>query len=130
MKFIVKLGTIFILLPAKVVLNDMSVGVNPRMNIHQKGKSVCEHSISHYKNVCKSGSFPIHILEKLEGDGFINGQWDFTVKKLFLEREDIGWTNCAPYGLNERVKSSNLEQPTGKMFLPFPGFSNRCDYLL
>lgn len=79
MKFIVKLGTIFILLPAKVVLNDMSVGVNPRMNIHQKGKSVCEHSISHYKNVCKGFCFSVQIHEKLEGDGFINGPRDFAV---------------------------------------------------
>ena len=29
------------------------------------------------------------------------------------------------YGLNERAKNSNLEQPTGKLIPPFPRFSNR-----
>ena len=49
--------------------------VNLRMNIHQKSKSGCELSLSHYKNVCKGDNFSIHILEKLEGDGFfINGE--------------------------------------------------------
>ena len=61
--------------------------VNLRMNIHQ-GKSGCEHSINHYKNVSKINSFCIHILEKLEGDSFINGQLDFAVQKLCLQRED------------------------------------------
>ena len=27
--------------------------VNLRMNVHRKGKSGCEHSINHYKNICK-----------------------------------------------------------------------------
>ena len=44
------------------------------MNIHRKGKSGCQQSINHYKNVCKGASFSIHILEKLGGDGFINSQ--------------------------------------------------------
>ena len=58
------------------------------MNIHRKGRSGSEHSINHYKNTCKGASFFIHILEKLEGDGFINGQRDFAVEKLCLQRED------------------------------------------
>ena len=61
---------------------------NLRMHIHRKGKSGCEHFVIHYKNVCKGASFAIHILEKLEGDGFINGQRDFSVQKLRLEREN------------------------------------------
>ena len=48
--------------------------VNLRMNIYRKGKSGYKHSINHYKNVCKVASFSIHILEKVEGDGFIYGQ--------------------------------------------------------
>ena len=31
--------------------------VNLIINIHRKGKSGCEHSINHYKNVCKGASF-------------------------------------------------------------------------
>ena len=100
MKIILKLGTIFIFLPAKIALYNMSVKV-----LHQ-------HSINNYKNICKGASFSIHILEKLEGYNFINGQRDFTVQKLCLQREDY-WmkTLCTiyPYGLNEKAKNSNLE---------------------
>ena len=132
MKFIVKLGAVFIFLPAGVAEYNMSVKVNLRMNIHRKGKKGSEHSINHYKNVCKGVSFSIHILEKLEGDGFINGQRDFSVRKLRLQREDY-WIKklrtIYPYGLNERAKNSNLEQPTGKRFPPLPRFSNRHDNL-
>ena len=61
---------------------------NLRLNIYREGKSGCEHSINHYKNVCECASFSIQLLEKLEGDGFINGQRDFAVQKLRLQRED------------------------------------------
>ena len=98
------------------------------MNICRKGKSGCLHSINHYKNVCKGDCFSIHILEKLEGDGFINDQQDFAVKKLCLQREDYLMKKLRiiyPYALNERAKSPNLEQPTGELFPPLPRFSNR-----
>ena len=73
-------------------------------------------------------SFSIHILEKLEGDSFINGQRDFAVQKLRLQREDYWMKKLRTinaYGLNERAKNSNLEQPTGKLFPPLPRFTNR-----
>ena len=44
------------------------------LNWKNRGISGGEISISLYKNVCKGASFSIHILEKIEGDGFINGQ--------------------------------------------------------
>ena len=62
------------------------------MNFHRKGKSGREHFLNHYKNVCKSASFCIHILEKLKQDGFINGKRDFAVQMLRLQREDY----CVP----------------------------------
>ena len=34
-----------------------------------------------------------------------------------------------PYGLHERVKNSNLEKPTSKLFPPLPRFSNRRENL-
>ena len=69
-----------------------------RINAHRRGKRDCEHSISHYKNVCKGASFSIQNLEKLEGDGFINGQQDFAVQKLLLQKvKIIGWRKCASY---------------------------------
>ena len=58
------------------------------MNIHQKGKSGCEHSINYYKNACKGAGLSIHILEKLEGDGSINGHRDFAVQNIRLQREE------------------------------------------
>ena len=102
--------------------------VNLGMNINRKGKSGCKLSINHHKNVCKGTSFSIHILEKLEGDGSINGQQDFGVQKLCLQSEDYWLKKLGtiyPYGLSERDKNSNLEQPTGKLFPPLPGFGNR-----
>ena len=91
------------------------------MNIYRKGKSGYKHSINHYKNVCKVASFSIHILEKVEGDGFIYGQWDFAVQNLRLQREE-NWMKklrtIYPYGLNERAKNFSLEQPTNKLFPP------------
>ena len=105
---------------------------NLRMNVHWKGRSGCEHSINHHKNVCKCASFSIHILEKLEEDGLIYCQWHFAVQKLHLRREDY-WMKklCTvhPYSLSERAKNSNLEQPTGKLFPPLPRFSNRHENL-
>ena len=104
--------------------------VNLKMNIHRKGKSGCEHSINHYQNICKGASFSIPILEKLERVGFINGQRDFTVQKLHLKRKDY-WMKklytMYPYGLNERAKNSNLEQPIGKLFPPLPRFGKRVN---
>ena len=102
--------------------------VNLGMNTNRKGKSGCELSINHYKNVCKGTSFSIHILEKLEGDGSINGRQDFGVQKLCLQSLDYWLKKLGtiyPYGLSERDKNSNLEQPTGKLFLLLPGFGNR-----
>ena len=50
------------------------------------------------------------------------------MQKLRLQREDY-WVKklrtIYPYGLNERAKNSNLEQPTGKIFPPLPRFGNR-----
>ena len=85
-----------------------------------------------YRNACKGSSFSIHILEKLERDGFINGQRDFAVQKLHLQREDYWMKKLRtiyPYGLSERAKNSNLEQPTCKLVPPLPRFSNRRENL-
>ena len=69
-------------------------------------------------------------VEKLEGDGFINGQQDFAVQELRLQRDYWIKKLCTiyPYGLNERAKNSNLEQPTGKL-LSLPRVGNRQENL-
>ena len=103
-----------------------------RWNIHRKGKIGYEHSIIHYKSICKGASFSINILEKLEGNGFINDQRDFAVQKLRQQREDDWMKKLRTiyrYGLNERAKNSNLEQAAGKNFPPMPAFSNRRENL-
>ena len=61
-------------------------------------------NIHHYKNVCKGASFSIHFLEKVGGDGFINGQRDLAVQKLCRQREDYWMKKLRTiylYGLNE-----------------------------
>ena len=80
-----------------------------RINAHRRGKRDCEHSISHYKNVCKGASFSIQNLEKLEGDGFINGQQDFAVQKLLLQRwRLLDEENVHHMSLWSQYKSQNL----------------------
>ena len=88
MKFSVNLRTIIYLLTCNNCgiqhVGESVTPVNLRMNVHRKGKSGCEHPLNHYKNVCKGASFSIHISEKLEWDGFVNGQRDFAMQKLCL----------------------------------------------
>ena len=54
------------------------------------------------------------------------------MKKLRLQREDYWMKKLRiiyPYALNERAKSSNLEQPTAVLFPSLPRFSNRHENL-
>ena len=54
------------------------------------------------------------------------------MEKLRLQGEDYRIKKLHtiyPYDLNKRAKNSNLEQPTGKLFPPFPRFSNRRENL-
>ena len=71
-------------------------------------------------------------MEKLNRGGFINGQRYFALQKLRFQREDYWMKKLRtiyPYGLYERAKNSNLEQPTGKLFPPMPRFGNRRENL-
>ena len=57
---------------------------------------------------------------------------DSDEQKLRLQREDYWMKKLRTiysYRLNERVKNSNLEQPAGKISLPFPRFGNRLEIL-
>ena len=78
------------------------------MKIYQKGRSGCEHSTNHYKNVCKGTSFSILIQEKLDRYGFKNGQRDFAMQELLLKREHY-WMkklhSIYSYDLNEGVRT-------------------------
>ena len=81
--------------------------VNLRMDIHRKRKSGYELFINRYKHVCKDANFSILILEKLEVDDFLNGQRDFAVQQLCLQRQDYWMKKLRiiyPSGLNERAK--------------------------
>ena len=75
--------------------------------------------MSHYKNVCKGVRFSAEILEKLEGDGYINGQGDFPLQKFRLQREDYYMKKLRtiyPYRLNERAKNPNLHKQKANFF--------------
>ena len=116
MKFIVNLGNRFMFLPVKNEVYNMSLKI-----LHQKTwewifiekvKVVMKTIINHYKNVWKGDSFSIQILEKIEGDTFINDHRNFAVQKLCLQWENY-WRKKVdtiyPYGLNEKAKNSKLE---------------------
>ena len=81
-----------------------------RMNIHRRGKSGCELSINHYKNVCPNATFNIQILEKFPGNGYNNGSMDMEMLEYRLPLEDY-WIKklrtVYPYGLNQRTKYMN-----------------------
>ena len=46
--------------------------LNLRTTIHRRGKSGCEISNDHYRNVCKNAIFSIQVTEKLPGYGYEN----------------------------------------------------------
>ena len=104
-------------------VGESIVPVNLRMNIHRKGKTGCEILIDHFSNVCPGALFSIDILEKLPGDGYENGSIDDQMRKYRLEREDY-WMKTLrtvyPYGLNDRAKSINSDNPVGNLFPPLP----------
>ena len=104
-------------------VGESIVPVNLRMNVHRKGKTGCEILIDHFSNVCPRASFSIDILEKLPGNGYLNGSIDAEMRKYRLEREDY-WIKTLrtvyPYGLNDRAKSVNSDIPVGKLFPPLP----------
>ena len=109
-------------------VGESIVPVNLRMNIHRKGKTGCEILIDHFSNVCPGALFSIDILEKLPGDGYENGSIDDKMRKYRLEREDY-WMKTLrtvyPYGLNDRAKSINSDNPVGSLFPPLPRHGSR-----
>ena len=102
------------------------------MNIHRTGKSGCEIAINHFTNICPGAGFTIHILEKLEGNGYINGDTnegvDPDMLNKRLDREDY-WIKSlrtiSPYGLNERTKKMNKLDPIGTLFNKVPRYGER-----
>ena len=109
-------------------VGESIVPVNLRMNVHRKGKTGCEILIDHFSNVCPGSLFSIDILEKLPGDGYENGSIDDKMRKYRLEREDY-WMKILrtvyPYGLNDRAKSINSDNPVGHLFPPLPRHGNK-----
>ena len=109
-------------------VGESIVPLNLRMNIHRRGKSGCEVSIDHYKNVCPGATFSIQVLEKLPGDGYKNGKMDLAMLKYRLEREDY-WMKTLrtvyPYGLNDKTKMMNRNLPVGKLYPPLPRHGTR-----
>ena len=99
-----------------------------RMNIHRTGKTGCSHCIEHFSNVCPGSTFTIQVIEKLPGNGYINGSIDATMREYRLKREDF-WMKTLrtvyPYGLNEKTKFMSRNVPIGKLFPPLPRTGNR-----
>ena len=109
-------------------VGESVVSVNLRMNVHRKGKKGCEIAINHFKNVCPGSKFSVQILEKLPGNGYVNGKVDTKMLEYRLEREDYWIKKCRtvyPYGLNERTKYMCSEKPIGRLFPPLPRYGPR-----
>ena len=99
-----------------------------RVNVHRRGKSGCEIAINHFRNVCPDNNFTVQILEKLPGNGYIDGRIDPDMRQQRLKREDH-WIKTLrtvyPYGLNKRTKGMNEILPVGKLFPSLPRFGSR-----
>jgi len=109
-------------------VGESVICVNKRMNIHRKAKTGCTLSINHYTNVCPGASFSIQILEKLPGNGYLNGIVDEKMREYRLEREDHWMKKLRtvyPYGLNERTKFMSQDVPVGKLFPALPRYGER-----
>ena len=69
------------------------------MSIHRRGKSGCEISIDHYRNVCKNATFSIQVIENwIKDNAMLEHQLqpeDYRMKTLYT---------VYPYGLNQRTK--------------------------
>ena len=104
-------------------VGETTTPLNERINRHRTAKSGCEHVISHFEESCQGGAYDIYVLEKLPGNGYVNGKVCPEQRKKRLEKEDH-WMKCLrtvyPYGLNERVKGSDETIPVGKLFPPLP----------
>lgn len=109
-------------------VGESIVPINLRMNIHRTSKSGCTFMIEHFNNVCPGASFSIQILEKLPGDGYLNGAIDNDMRQLRLQREDY-WMKTLrtiyPYGLNEKTKQMNRDMPIAKLFPPIPRYGKK-----
>ena len=62
--------------------------LNLRTNIHRRGKSGCEISIDHYRNVFKNAIFSIQVNEKLPGYGYENEIKDNAMFEYWLQCEN------------------------------------------
>ena len=109
-------------------VGESIIAINKRMNIHRTSKTGCTFMIEHFNNVCPGASFSIQILEKLPGDGYLNGAIDDEIRQLRLQREDY-WMKTLrtiyPYGLNEKTKQMNREVPIGSLFPPLPRYGTK-----
>ena len=96
-----------------------------RMNIHRRGKSGCENSFHHYRNFCKNTIFSLQVIEKLRGNGYENGIKDNNMLEYRLQREDY-WIKTLRtvylYVITERIKFTNENRHTGKLFPPIPRY--------
>ncbi len=109
-------------------VGESVIVINKRMNIHRRAKSGCTLFINHYNNVCPGASFSIQILEKLPGNGYLNGVVDEKMREYRLKREDYWMKKLRtvyPYGLNDRTKFMNVDAPVGHLFPALPRYGDK-----
>ena len=115
-------------------VGESVIPLHKRMNIHRRGKSGCEISINHYKNVCPGSSFTIQIIEVLPGNGYKNGAFDIDMNKYRKEREEY-WIKTLrtvyPYGLCEKITRKGIAEdaPIGRLYPPLSRHGERLSGL-
>ena len=62
--------------------------LNLTINIHRIGKSGCEISIGHYRNVCNNATFSIQVNGKLPENNYENGIKNNAMLEYRLHHED------------------------------------------
>ena len=109
-------------------VGETAQSLNKRINIHRTAKVGCEHTVNHYKNVCKVHPFYIQIIETFAGTGYKNNKLDPKDSETRLEREAY-WVKqlrtLYPYGLNDRLKGVNSADTIGTLFPPVPRHGDR-----
>ena len=98
------------------------------MNTHRTFKSDCKRLNEHFLEVCPGALFSVQVLEKLPGDGYVNGKVDYVMMRDRRQREQE-WIKklCTayPYGLNTDVDGSKDVLSVRQLFPMLPRYGTR-----
>ena len=85
----------------------------------------------HFKDSCPQAYFPVQIIEKFIGSGYIRGKVCPIKNKERLRREEYWMKNLRtiyPYGLNDKVRDGCNDIPIRTLFPPIPRFASISEH--